>query len=86
MLRQNEDGTQTRAFTSLQIKLKDYRDAPKVLEILKANFSPEFFNVNTWEQRQGPLLAAVDVESSILNILLFLIITVAGFGIWPSSS
>ena len=81
MLRQNEDGTQTRAFTSLQIKLKDYRDAPKVIEILKANFSPEYFNVNTWEQRQGPLLAAVDVESSILNILLFLIITVAGFGI-----
>lgn len=81
MIRRNEDGTETRAFTSLQIKLRDYKDAPKVLEILKANFSAEHFNVNTWEQRQGPLLAAVDVESSILNILLFLIITVAGFGI-----
>ena len=81
MIRHNEDGTETRAFTSLQIKLKDYKDAPKVIEILKANFGAENFNVNTWEQRQGPLLAAVDVESSILNILLFLIITVAGFGI-----
>ena len=81
MIRRNEDGTETRAFTSLQIKLKNYKDAPKVIEILKANFSAEHFNVNTWEQRQGPLLAAVDVESSILNILLFLIITVAGFGI-----
>jgi lipoprotein-releasing system permease protein len=81
MIRRNEDGTETRAFTSLQIKLKNYKDAPKVIEILKANFPAENFNVNTWEQRQGPLLAAVDVESSILNILLFLIITVAGFGI-----
>ena len=81
MIRHNEDGTETRAFTSLQIKLKDYKDAPKVIDILRANFSAENFNVNTWEQRQGPLLAAVDVESSILNILLFLIITVAGFGI-----
>jgi lipoprotein-releasing system permease protein len=35
----------------------------------------------TWEQKQGTLLAAVEVESSILNILLFLIIAVAGFGI-----
>jgi lipoprotein-releasing system permease protein len=81
MIRRNEDGTETRAFTSLQIKLKNYKDAPEVIAILKANFSAENFNINTWEQRQGPLLAAVDVESSILNILLFLIITVAGFGI-----
>jgi lipoprotein-releasing system permease protein len=81
MIRRNEDGTETRAFTSLQIKLKNYKDAPAVIKILKENFSAEYFNVNTWEQRQGPLLAAVDVESSILNILLFLIITVAGFGI-----
>lgn len=69
------------AFTSLQIKLKDYKQAPKVIEILRSRFTSENFIVKTWEQRQGPLLAAVDVESSILNILLFLIITVAGFGI-----
>ena len=37
--------------------------------------------VSTWEQKQGPLLAAVAVEQSILNILLFFIIAVAGFGI-----
>ena len=40
-----------------------------------------FFRVSTWEQKQGPLLAAVAVEQSILNILLFFIIAVAGFGI-----
>ena len=81
MIRQNEDGSEVGAFTSLQIKLKDYRDAPKVMEILRTGFTADNFIVKTWEQRQGPLLAAVDVESSILNILLFLIITVAGFGI-----
>ncbi len=40
-----------------------------------------YFVVNTWEKKQGPLLAAVAVEQSILNILLFFIIAVAGFGI-----
>lgn len=81
MIRQNDDGSEVAAFTSLQIKLKDYKDAPKVIEILRGSFTADNYIVKTWEQRQGPLLAAVDVESSILNILLFLIITVAGFGI-----
>ncbi len=81
MIQTNPDGTESRAITSVQIKLKDYRDADKVLEILRSEFPPDRYTVRTWEQKQGPLLAAVDVESSILNILLFLIITVAGFGI-----
>ena len=81
MIHTNEDGSTVGGFTSLQIKLKDYKDAPKVMEILRTHFSAERYIVKTWEQQQGPLLAAVDVESSILNILLFLIITVAGFGI-----
>src|SRR6202008_1365162 len=42
---------------------------------------PMYFRVSTWEQKQGPLLAAVAVEQSILNMLLFFIIAVAGFGI-----
>jgi lipoprotein-releasing system permease protein len=42
---------------------------------------PNRFRVQTWEQKQGPLLAAVALEQSILNILLFFIIAVAGFGI-----
>ena len=81
MIQTNPDGTESRAITSVQIKLKDYRDSDKVLEILRSEFPPDRYTVRTWEQKQGPLLAAVDVESSILNILLFLIITVAGFGI-----
>lgn len=73
--------TGERSFTSIQIKLKDYRHAQEVVERLKAAFPPGLYAVRTWEQKQGPLLAAVDVESSILNVLLFLIIAVAGFGI-----
>src|SRR6185369_9126853 len=53
----------------------------KVVELLKGAFPPGMYNVRTWEQKQGPLLAAVEIESAILNVLLFLIITVAGFGI-----
>jgi lipoprotein-releasing system permease protein len=76
-----DPSTGSRAFTSIQIKLKDYRDADEVVQRLKAAFPPGMYSVRTWEQKQGPLLAAVEVESAILNVLLFLIIAVAGFGI-----
>jgi len=70
-----------RSITSIQLKLKDYDDAPEVVRRLQAAFPPGVFSVRTWEQKQGPLLAAVEVEAAILNVLLFLIIAVAGFGI-----
>jgi lipoprotein-releasing system permease protein len=73
--------TGQRSITTIQIKLKDYRDAPEVVERLRGLFPPGMYSIRTWEQKQGPLLAAVDVESAILNVLLFLIIAVAGFGI-----
>jgi lipoprotein-releasing system permease protein len=69
-------------FTSIQIKLKNYADAPAVIAKLRAGLNDlNKFQVHTWEDKQGPLLAAVEVESAILNVLLFLIIAVAGFGI-----
>lgn len=70
-----------RSITSIQIKLRDYDDAAMVVKRLQSVFPPGVFSVRTWEQKQGPLLAAVEVESAILNVLLFLIIAVAGFGI-----
>lgn len=73
--------TGSRAITSIQIKLKDYHNADEVVKKLKTAFPPGMYTVRTWEQKQGPLLAAVEVESAILNVLLFLIIAVAGFGI-----
>jgi lipoprotein-releasing system permease protein len=69
------------AVTTLKIRLKDYEDAPEVVRSLQNAFPPHLFTVRTWEQKQGPLLAAVDIEAAILNVLLFLIIAVAGFGI-----
>jgi len=67
--------------TSIQIKLKDYADAKEVVKELEKMFPAGNFHVQTWEDKQGPLLAAISIEKGILNVLLFLIIGVAGFGI-----
>ena len=69
------------AITSIQVKLKNYDRAGEVVKRLQAALPPGLFSVRTWEQKQGPLLAAVEIEKAILNVLLFLIIAVAGFGI-----
>ena len=39
------------------------------------------YQISTWRDMQAPLLSAVETETNILNVLLFLIIAVAGFGI-----
>ncbi len=70
-----------RAFTRIQIKLREGADPDTVVEKLKAALPAGKFHVSTWEKKQGPLLAAVEVEAAILNVLLFLIVAVAGFGI-----
>jgi lipoprotein-releasing system permease protein len=68
--------------SALQIKLKDYQDAPTVVQELKKLFPRERgYFVETWEDKQGTILAAIFHERALLNILLFLIIGVAGFGI-----
>lgn len=85
MLAEQDRGEWDRgAITTVQIRLKDYADAPLVVERLQSGLSEEYqreVQIRTWEQKQGPLLEAVAVESAILNVLLFLIIAVAGFGI-----
>ncbi len=73
-------GMQDRA-TSIQLKLTDFSKARFVVDALRAEFSPFEFLVQTWEDKQGPILAAIDIERGILNVLLFLIVGVAGFGI-----
>jgi lipoprotein-releasing system permease protein len=68
--------------TSIQIRLKDPRDGELVRNVLRDLFPSERgYTVSTWEDKQGALLAAISIEKGILNILLFLIIAVAGFGI-----
>jgi lipoprotein-releasing system permease protein len=72
------------AVNQIQIKVKPGVDLDNLAERLQLGLErlqPMFFKVWTWEQKQGPLLGAVAIEQSILNILLFLIIAVAGFGI-----
>ncbi len=67
--------------TSIQIKLHNDSDGRKVRDLIAAAFPPEMYGVQTWRDKQGPLLAAVHLETAILNVLLFMIIAVAGFGI-----
>jgi lipoprotein-releasing system permease protein len=68
--------------TALQVRLKHYeQDKRAVVERLKKIFSGANMQVSTWEDKQGPLLAAISIERGILNVLLFMIIAVAGFEI-----
>jgi lipoprotein-releasing system permease protein len=71
------------AVTTIQLKLKPGSDLNAVRDALQAHFPIEQFpyRIQTWRDMQGPLLAAVQMETTLLNILLFLIIAVAGFGI-----
>jgi lipoprotein-releasing system permease protein len=67
--------------TSIQIKLKNEADGELVRDKLRSAFRAELYGIYTWQDKQSSLLTAVALEKSILNILLFLIIAVAGFGI-----
>jgi len=69
--------------TSIQIKLKPGASLADCQKRLQAQFPHDKYpyRIQTWKDMQGPLLQAVQLETTILNILLFLIIAVAGFGI-----
>jgi lipoprotein-releasing system permease protein len=70
------------AVSSIQLRLRKGADLNAARDRLRAEFPIEMMvQVSTWRDLQGPLLAAVHMETLILNILLFLIIAVAGFGI-----
>ncbi len=69
--------------TSIQLRLRPGADLDAARDKLRRRFPIEQYQyrIETWRDLQGPLLAAVRMETTILNILLFLIIAVAGFGI-----
>jgi lipoprotein-releasing system permease protein len=71
------------AVTTIQLKLKPGTDLNAVRDRLRERFPADEFpyRIQTWRDMQGPLLAAVQMETTLLNILLFLIIAVAGFGL-----
>jgi lipoprotein-releasing system permease protein len=66
---------------SIQIKLTPGADPLAVRDRLRRVFPSDIYAISTWRDKQGPLLSAVDMEMAVLNILLFMIIAVAGFGI-----
>ena len=69
--------------TSIQIRLRPGSNLRAARDTLHSRFPADqyAYRIQTWMDLQGPLLAAVQMETTILNILLFLIIAVAGFGI-----
>jgi lipoprotein-releasing system permease protein len=69
--------------SAIQLKLKAGADLNAVRNKLSDRFPANVFPyvIQTWQDAQRPLLSAVHLETMILNILLFLIIAVAGFGI-----
>ncbi|MEQ8848569.1 FtsX-like permease family protein [Botrimarina sp.] len=68
-------------FNSLQIRCKPGANLAEVRDRIAGVLDPRHFMVSTWRDKQGALLAAVQMETAVLNVLLFLIIAVAGFGI-----
>jgi len=68
-------------FSSILIRAKAGANLDQLRDLLRDHFPPQQFAISTWRDKQGPLLAAVQVETAVLNVLLFLIIAVAGFSI-----
>jgi lipoprotein-releasing system permease protein len=66
---------------AIQIRLKPGTDLNMVRDLLRAKFPAQVFKISSWRDKEGALLAAVQMETAVLNVLLFLIIAVAGFGI-----
>ncbi|MDR2438706.1 MAG: FtsX-like permease family protein [Planctomycetaceae bacterium] len=67
--------------TQILIKAKPDVDIDVIRDKIRAVFPQELFKVSTWRDKQETLLAAVFNELAMLNVLLFLIFAVAGFGI-----
>lgn len=77
-----DPSTGMRSVSAIQLRLRPGADLNAVRDKLIAYFPPmNNFVIQTWLDSQRPLLSAVTMELTILNILLFLIIAVAGFGI-----
>lgn len=77
---QSMRGMENRA-TNILIKVRDYSQRENVKKKVSELLPGGSLSVHTWEEKQGPLLRAIEIEKGILNVLLFMIIAVAGFGI-----
>jgi lipoprotein-releasing system permease protein len=68
--------------TQILIKAKPGKSINEIRDRLRSVFPPELFMITTWRDEQQDLLSAVFNELVMLNVLLFLIFAVAGFGIF----
>ncbi len=70
---------------AFQLRLKPGLDdafvKATVVPALQDLFDPTTARVSSWQQKQGPILDAIAIERGILNVLLFLIVGVAGFSV-----
>lgn len=76
-----DPSTGDRYVTQILIKVKPGHDINLVRDKLRSAFSPHEFTINTWRDKQQVLLSAVQVEIAILNVIMFAVFVVAGFGI-----
>ncbi len=68
-------------FNTIQIRCKEGVSPDILRDRIQAAFDPSLYVISTWRDKHGTLLSAVQLETVILNILLFMIIAVAGFSI-----
>jgi len=75
--------TKKRSVNQILIKAKPGVNLEELRDTIQdmAEFPYIFYSVMTWRDQEPTLLAAVAMETQLLNLLLFLIIAVAGFGI-----
>jgi len=78
-----DPATNVANFKTIQIRLQPGVDVDMVCALLRNDpaFAPHKYVIGTWRDKQATLLSAIQLEVVLLNILLFLIIAVAGFGI-----
>jgi len=76
--------TGMKSVTQILIKAKPGVDLDELKQKIQKEFAkyhPVLYRVQTWKDIHAPLIAAVFTEVAMLNVLLFLIVAVAGFGI-----
>lgn len=73
----------TRMASQLLIKAKEGVDINTLRDRLAESplFPSHLYSIKTWRESQETMLEAVAIELGVLNVLLFLSIAVAGFGI-----
>ena len=73
--------TGERYVSRILINVKDGVDINTVRDKIRNILPEKYYQVQTWRDSRSDMLAAVHFERMVLNVLLFLIIAVAGFGI-----